>query len=523
MTPSGIILKNFLPFLKGFPVKNMRPASHFDFSETGKVELIAVTFRRGGKHDYIIFLVPDKSGIKIPFPATVNSTESLKQNLHFFGYTVDNVLIKNGGIKNLSSPGEAYIKNKIVVTMRDLKGRVFYLLMPEYFLAAIFRFCGVIFDGASDIEKPVISIADELDSINPSLLHSNNRLFVNYYTLVRRIEDEAELSIFLTSILESGFIDYNHFASLKCYYSDFQKVLDKLSKNTLAIINKLYEDIKDLIKNNEKGAAAWKSMLDYQFHNVISRCAFSGDAGVPGIFTTDRISRLDSLIAAERAAFIERCFPFSRALEYFTEKDNASFLINSEMRDILVNLASLKCKADYDKLFKKFGPEFKNDFTEDLRKKNLSLENISIEKQEALAAQNMMRFREKAGDYLLGSVIRKRTPLGLNVLFEKIGAMDRENIIFLYNRTGYEKFASIFEAFRYSSYSPVSKEEADTLFDAASAMLPYIERCICRDIYYEKINRDRLINENTLDRAIKDISHAIMFMDEMNFKGAGND
>lgn len=523
MRPAGIIFKNFLPFLKDFLIENMVPASTFDFSGTGKVELTAVTFQRGERHDYIIFLVPYGSGIKIPFPAIDNSIEKFKQNLHFFDYPVDRVMTKNGGVKTISTPGEAYIKNKIIITMKDRGGMAFYLLIPEYFLAAIFRFCGVIFDGTSDIEKPVIPIADELESIDPSILHSNSRLFVKYYTLMRQIENDAEISVFLTSVLESGFIDYNHLASLKCYYSDFHKVFDRLSKNTRAITDKLYDDIKDLIINNGKDSAAWKGMLDYQFHNVISRYVFSGDPGVPGIFTSDRISTIDSQIAAERAAFIERYFSFSRALEYFTEIDNATFLIGTEMRNLLVNLASLGCKADFDKLFNKFGPEFKNGFMDDLRKKKLTLENINIEKRKALTAQNMMRFRKRTGNYIFESVIRKRTPLGLNILFERAGSMGRENIIMLYNNSGYEKFASLFEAFRYSRYSPVSKEEADSLFDSTTAMLPYIERWICRDIYYEKINRDRLINENTHDMAVRDISHVIMFMDEMNFTGVKND
>jgi hypothetical protein len=98
-----------------------------------------------------------------------------------------------------------------------------------------------------------------------------------------------------------------------------------------------------------------------------------------------------------------------------------------------------------------------------------------------------------------------------------------DGLINLYNRIGYEKFASLFDVFRYSKYSPLERDEADLFFDGVSAMLPYIERNICRDIYFERINRDRVINDNTHDRAIRDVSHVLMFMDEINFTEARND
>jgi hypothetical protein len=204
MKSTSIILTNFFPFLKSFTLEDMKPASQFDFSAAAMVNLTAVIFQRGKRHDYMIFLLPDKSVVAIPFPASDGAIEKLKTNLLFFGYPVDNVIIKNGGVKSLSSPGEAYVNNKIVLTMKDCENRYFYILIPEYFLAAIFRFCGVVFDGATDIEKPVISISDELESLDFSILHSNNRLFVKYYTLIRRIENEGELSTLLTSLLESG-------------------------------------------------------------------------------------------------------------------------------------------------------------------------------------------------------------------------------------------------------------------------------------------------------------------------------
>ena len=446
-----------------------------------------------------------------------------KTDLLFFGYPVDNVIIKNGGVKSLSSPGEAYVNNKIVLTMKDRENGNFYILIPEYFLAAIFRFCGVIFDGASDIEKPLIPISGELESLDLSILHSNNRLFVKYYTLMRRIENEGELSSLLTSLLESGFIDYNHLASLRCFYSDFDGMLEKLSKNTLGITNRLYDDIKHIVRSNEKAAAAWKGIIDYQFHNVISRLVFSGNFNAAEVFTSDSLLFIDSEICSARAAFIEKYFPYGEAFEFFVKKDNSAFFITAEMRNLLIDLAALGFKADYDLLFKKFGPEFKNSFNDDLRKRKLSLEKTGSEKLKALATESMISFREKTGAYILDSVVRRRAPMGLKALYERVGSLGREGVIILYNRTGYEKFASLFDVFRFSRYSPLEREEADSFFEGVSAMLPYIERNICRDIYFERINRDRVINDNAHDRAIRDVSHALMFMDEIKFTEARND
>jgi hypothetical protein len=129
----------------------------------------------------------------------------------------------------------------------------------------------------------------------------------------------------------------------------------------------------------------------------------------------------------------------------------------------------------------------------------------------------------KTGAYILDSVVRRRAPMGLKALYERVGSLGREGLIILYNRIGYEKFASLFDVFRYSKYSPLERDEADLFFDGVSAMLPYIERNICRDIYFERINRDRVINDNTHDRAIRDVSHVLMFMDEINFTEARND
>lgn len=519
MTPSSIIFNNFFPFLQKFNVEDIQHALDFDFNSIGIAELTAVTFQRGSRHDYMIFFVPEKSGIKIPFPPLQASVESLKANLLFFGYPVDNIITKKGGVKNLSAPGDAYVKNKIMVTMANGEGVKFYFVIPEYFCAALFRFCAVIFDGASDIEKPLLDIADELTVIDYSILHSNNRLFVKYYTLLRRIEDPIEAALFISSLLESGFIGYNHLASLKFYYNDFSGMIEYLSKNNLSIVNNIYAELKDFIEKNKKEAALWKGVMDYQFHNVISSTIFSGTVDMPEPFLSKMITIMDSSIIATRNGFAERCFPYAELIDYFVGKNNAAFLIDSGVKKLLVSLAAFGFKADFDKLFKLFGAEFKNDFTDDLRSINRSFSNISSEKYSAMASDTMMRFRKNAEEFIMSSIIKKRSPMGLKELYERALVLRQEAAVILYNRAGYEKFVSLFEAFRYSKYSPVSKKESDAVFDSVVSLLPYVERTICRDIYYEEINRDRVINENAHERAVKDISHFLMSMDEMIYRG----
>jgi hypothetical protein len=140
-------------------------------------------------------------------------------------------------------------------------------------------------------------------------------------------------------------------------------MLEKLSKNTLGITNRLYDDLKHIVRSNEKAAAAWKGILDYQFHNVVSQSVFRGNSNAVEVFTSERLLLIDSEICAERTAFIERYFPYGEAFEYFSKKDKAAFLITAETRNLLVELAALGCKADYDLLFKKFAPNLKTVLT----------------------------------------------------------------------------------------------------------------------------------------------------------------
>lgn len=524
MTPSGIMINRLFPFLENFGHLSMRPASFSVLAEAGNVELTAVTFQRGKKHDYLLFLVPEKSGISIPFPASESAANNLKHEMSFFGYSTANIMVKNGGVKRFTSTDDSFVANRVLVTLEESPGKNCYMMIPEYFLAAVFRYCGILHDGAADIEKPVVKITDEMPLLDLSVLHSRNRLFVNYSTLINKIGDNADISLFTKSLLESGYVDYNHLAAMCGFYPWFGAMLERASKNNFEITMKLYRQLEPLVAKENPSSMEWKSRLDYQVQNVISKLVFGANPDIPrNIFYSERIKSADSVISGMRLAWKEKRFPFASLMEYFLSMKNAAWLINAGTRARLVTLAALEYGADFAALYRKFGQDFRVDFISSVRKEQASLKNMSNLKRQALLTQNLLEFRSGADDYLMDNVIRRKSPMGLNALYDMMLSLDAESAVILYNLAGYERFVSVFDAFKYIKSSPVSAGDADRLFDSVSAMLPFAERGVCRDIYYEKINRDRIINDNTHDRAIRDISHALMFMDETNLRGETHD
>jgi hypothetical protein len=521
MTPTGILLKNFFPFLKKFSVLRIGSASNFDFSLLKEVNLSAMTFQKKDKHDYLLFCIPRENNANNILSNFSKMDSNIKNNLKAYGYEIDDIIIKNAGLKNLSASGDSYKKSKYIVTISDTDNNNFYIILSEYFFNIIMWLSGAVFQKADSGKlNNLIDIPEILDK---SILHSHNRLFFNNLKVLSFIQDDADRSNFLNEILQTGFVDYNHLASAAIFFKKWNLFLEDLPETIKKIIFQLKSDLEPLIKGNKNSHELWKCQLSWHLHNILSLMINKKNTVLNEIVLDDNIHSNDIGIALLRLNYREKRFSFKEILEYFAGKKNAEFLIRDDIKIILINLKALGHSYDLNVFFKLFGSDFKDYFESNLRKKSKKFENISENERERLLLEYRIEFYQKADAEMKTKYIAIRTPLGIKQLFEMIKNFDEERSIILYNEIGFEKFVSFFEIFRYSKDSPLNKDDAIVFFKNLVALLPALEASICREIFFERLNRGRRINETQHDNAIKSVSQALMYMQQLKLSGEKND
>lgn len=93
----------------------------------------------------------------------------------------------------------------------------------------------------------------------------------------------------------------------------------------------------------------------------------------------------------------------------------------------------------------------------------------------------------------------------------------------LYNTLGFELLASLFDSLRYLPNSPLSPKEVDSFLLERISHLPNVEREIVEDIYFERINQDRLMGMEVIENRFTEITRRIAAMEQIGYLEAIHD
>lgn len=515
MNSLSVILKSFFPFLSDFETLSLSASKDFQWTVLKSVNVSTISFQRKDKYDFLLFCIPDETNIHIPFPDTASFRSELASHFSIFGYEAENFELKKGTLRDLSRAGETVLKNRIIFTLRK-DNKVFYMFIPEYFFASVLRMSAVFSDGAEDLENPEIGISEEIERLDLGLLYSGNRLHIHWLSYLKGLKEPSAISALMNNLLSKGFLEDIHMASLSLYYPEFQRFFEHMPEKTRTAAEKYVGLLKPISDTSEKSIARkWKAALDYEIQNVLSDILFdpNKDSAELNAFETF-IGNLDMRILNSRNKMKEQTTPINSLLQYFTERKNSSFLALAEVKNLLALLHTLGFKADFPIIFKPFKEDYKENFYAESKKQSLLLKDKSHGDLSRMLSRKIFLFYSLAERHILSSITAARPMFGVKIMLEKLQKLNNEQIIILYNRMGFEKFTSLFEVFSYSESSSLPHSEAEKLFTDISGKLSYTERLIVQDVYFERINKDRIITENIHDKIMKEASVQISFLEE---------
>ncbi len=515
MTSLSVVLRSFFPFLSDFETLSVSASKDFQWSLLKSVNVSTISFQRKEKFDFLLFCIPEGTDIHIPFLDTAAYRSELALHFKTFGYEAEKFEMKKGSLKDLSSAGETVLKGRIIFTFKK-DNKILHMFIPEYFLSSVLRMSAVFSDGAEEIEDSEIMISSEIDRLELGLIHTGNRLHIHWLSYLKKLKEPSEISILMNSLLSKGILEDMHIASLSIHYPEFQSYFEHMPEKTRTAAEKFVRLLKPINDSSDMASARrWKAALDYEMQNVLSDILFNPDKESSDLTSFEVfIGNLDSKILQIRNAKREQRTPANSLLQFFAERKNSSFLALTEIKNLLALLHILGFKADFPSIFKPFKEDYKNNFYAEAKKQSLLLKEKSHGDLSRMLSEKIFLFYSLAEKHILSSISAARPMFGMKMMHEKLNKLSSEQIIILYNRLGFEKFTSVFEVFSYSESSALSNSDAEKFFMEMSEKLPYTERLVVQDIFYERINKDRIITENIHDKIMKEASVQITFLED---------
>jgi hypothetical protein len=167
-------------------------------------------------------------------------------------------------------------------------------------------------------------------------------------------------------------------------------------------------------------------------------------------------------------------------------------------------------------LYSMFKDSFKEEFYHKVSETRLKILDMEKEKKQVrLNEKKIMLYQYLERELSLSFLYKDDDDM--EKICGKLQSMDMDKMIILYNKIGFEDFVSLFELFRYLPASPFDKDQADSFFNERISLLPETEKSIVEDIYYERLNRDRVLNRNSLERRCRLLKKRLFALEQLKY------
>jgi hypothetical protein len=105
--------------------------------------------------------------------------------------------------------------------------------------------------------------------------------------------------------------------------------------------------------------------------------------------------------------------------------------------------------------------------------------------------------------------------LSTSYIYEVVRDLPNDKMCQLYNTLGFEAMAELYQGLKFKEDSPLQKEEADVFFLERNSLLPTVEREIVEDIYFERLNADKILNDDVIEKDFQEVSRRIAVFEEI--------
>jgi len=513
------ILRNAFPLFENAEIMDIENSTDFDFSIFSRVHLGAVKLISDDGMNFF-FIISNSDG-RPPESVTAIGNASVQSQvigqLNRYNYRLSDIDYIDSGNKNISNPKEEWKKNKIVISLRE-KDEPFYIMMPYFLFFKLFELSGLAHCGELSEECLNRDFSNAIDNIERSVLHGKQLLFANFLIIFNFLT-RRDWPMAMNSLFNSGYISHDHIASLSLLFPEYGRVVSYLPRASRQAVKKLQTGIAPYLEN-EKLRARWLKQIGYYFQNIFSRLIFI-DRSFPE-FEELHINDFHSLtsdISHVRLEYREQRYPLKGLIEKLIRAQRVNSLIGSEGKNRLVTLAAFNEDLSILELMNLFRPAFREELTFKISERRVELRNMNREERkiiynEAKTALFHILERDEA------AIIKtKKNNIKIEDIHKIVLSQDNDGVNALYNMLGFETFTSIFEILRYLPSSPLDEKGANDFFEERVSLLPFTERTIAEDIYMERVNLDRIINQHSLERNLNIVIDKLFILQEQKYIG----
>jgi hypothetical protein len=499
----------FFPFREDTRLVTFTLSQDYDFKTLSSVQVLALRYIEENASSYILVFLPKASKNSV-LPILEKKSQERFCDL---GKPFIRVEVVDGGQKNLSNPPTPYLQDKWIATFEN-KTQTFTLLIPTSFLVECTTLLGFSWVNELKAENLKESPLDSLRKFENSILFGRCQFFENPLSFLLSL-DRKFLSNLLAELLSKNLISYNHIASLHLFYGDKINFPDHLPKEIQNIVLRLSSSIQPFMLISNQGKYRWKRKLDYYLQNILSVLLIDNQSNKISYDTT-KLEDFYFYLNESRLSVLNSITSAPKMIDSLINNGKVNELINNEGIDLLVNLLAFGEKISLESLFKKFKGTFQTEF-------NIKVESAKRKKNKIVDGKKKREhsaLKLKFLQYLEDVLIKKydsplESKLSTTYIYETVRDLSAEQMCFLYNTLGFEVLSSLFQGLKYKEDSPLKKEEAESFLFEKISLLPTVEKEIIEDIFFERLNADRILNDSVIEKEFIEVARRIAVIEEM--------
>jgi hypothetical protein len=490
------LFKTLIPVFDKYRIDRIEKAGNFDFNLFKDVHIT-----------YFEIKINDKKKPLEPFfiieTGSVNNRydkllDLIQERFQLYGNRIEHITYKPVGNRDYLSPQEEWKREKIVFILRH-KNKKAHIILKSSLLVYILKRLGL--EYFKELQPALIT--EKLDKIEKGILYGNNRFFINFRYFLSKL-DEKDTQDVLNRLVKSGYIEIEHLASLHLFFPELKGIIRSLPRAVSAMADKAAQTIMPYL-SSEKIRIRWMFQIIYYFQNVLSRLIFMDQTLQKlGSFPLDSFK--SHFLQAAMAGYENRnrILSLNAIINKIVSTGRVNSLISGFGKGLLVDIMAMKEPLILKNLYSMFKDSFKEEFYHKVSETRLKILDMDKEKKQVRLNEKKIMLYQYLDD-------------DMEKICGKLQSMDMDKMIILYNKIGFEDFVSLFELFRYLPASPFDKDQADSFFNERISLLPETEKSIAEDIYYERLNRDRVLNRNSLERRCRLLKKRLFALEQLKY------
>lgn len=510
MKKYGIVeacLKFFFPMREEVQLVCTFPSRAFPFDCLSSVYVYAYRYLDEKNPQYVLFFSAR------PLSESILCRKESRDRFKEMGREFQKIEMVEAGKKNLSIPPAPYLQEKWIFQFEGEKENL-YLLLPDSFLRECLGHLGFGWMKEFTIDSKDASI-ENLESFERSVLYGRCQFFENPISYLKSLDKKFIPNLFM-ELMSRKLLSYNHIASFQLFYSEEFNIIDFLPKEIQKVVLRLSESIRPFLISSKTGMDRWKRKLDYYFQNVLSVLLF--EQGTKNFYYDfQKLELFYYHINKSRLNMLNSITSLSRLLGMILERGKHNELIRTDTTSLLIKNVAFGEDLSLKELFSKFRPDFQKEFEFKLKEYKQKITKLPIGKKIQEEAAVKLKLLQALEDILLKKYENSIVPtVSTEFVYRTIKSADSDRMTFIYNTLGFEILASLFRGLKYKEDSPLFEGDADLFFMEKISLLPGIEGEIVEDLYFEKLNSDRIINEEVMEREFQEAARRIAVVYEIS-------